>query len=74
MCCVMADQIPKRGRGRPPGKSDARPVSFKIPTGEYEFLEAIVKKRKRLGDSVNDAARNILMGELRHMSKSREFD
>jgi hypothetical protein len=70
----MANDEPKRKRGRPPGKSDARTVTFKIPSGEYEFLEKIVRDRKRVGDSVNDAARAILMGELRQMSKNREFD
>lgn len=70
----MADHTPKRGRGRPPGKSDGRLVKFRIPSGEYEFFERIVKIKKRLGESVNDAARTMVMGELRHMSKNREFD
>jgi hypothetical protein len=69
----MADKVPKRKRGRPPGKSDARRVAFKIPRGEYEFFERIVKGKKRLGDSVNDAARTMVLSELRSISKNREF-
>lgn len=60
----MANGEQKRGRGRPPGKSDAGSISFKLPKGHFTYLERLVTLEKRLGDSVHDAARQLLIAEL----------
>jgi hypothetical protein len=65
----MADSVPKRGKGRPPGKTDAGKVAFRLPKDHFEYLEHLVTGKRRLGDTVNDAARFILIRELDAMLK-----
>ena len=61
---AVTEDKPKRGRGRPPGKSEGESVTFKLPKDHYAYLRYLVTERKRLGDTVNDAARHILIREL----------
>lgn len=60
----MSNGEQKRPRGRPPGRSDAELVSFKLPKAHFDYLHKISVVEKRLGDSVHDAARHILIREL----------
>jgi hypothetical protein len=61
---LMAKGVPKRPRGRPPGKSDAKDVWFRLPPHHYDYLRHLVMVKKRFGDTPNDAAKFILMREL----------
>jgi hypothetical protein len=70
----MAGDIPKRGKGRPLGKSDAGKIAFRLPRGHFEYLERLVTSKRRLGDTVNDAARFILIRELDEMLSSGYHD
>jgi hypothetical protein len=61
----------KRGPGRPPGKGPkGGDVVFRLPRGHYDYLRRIVHQKKRLGHSVNDAARHILIRELDAMERA----
>jgi len=64
----MAGDEPKRV-GRPRGKSEAAPITFALPKDHYVYLRYLVNEKKRLGRSVNDAARHILIRELDEMMK-----
>jgi hypothetical protein len=66
----MAGSGPKRPVGRPRGKGEAEPVTFTLPTDHYVYLRHLVQDKKRLGRSVNDAARHILIRELDAMFKA----
>ena len=66
----MAEEGPKRGRGRPRGKSERSQVTFSLPKGDYAYLDMLVREKKRLGKSVNDAARQILIREVYEMRRT----
>ena len=66
----MAEEGPKRGRGRPPGKSERSQITFSLPKDDYAYLDMLVREKKRLGNSVNDAARQILIRELYEMRRT----
>ena len=66
----MAGNEPKRPVGRPPGKGEAELVSFTLPKDHYDYLRHLVHDKKRLGRSVHDAARHILIRELDAMFKA----
>lgn len=66
----MASGEPKRPRGRPPGKSDALEVWFKLPRHHYDYLRHLATEKKQFGDTVNDAAKYILIRELDAMFRS----
>ena len=66
----MAGEGSKRPRGRPPGKSDRSQVTFSLPKDDYAYLGILVRDKKRLGHSVNDAARHILIRELYEMRRT----
>jgi len=66
----MAGEKAKRGPGRPPGTGPKnRDVVFTLPYGHYDYLRRVVHIKKRLGRSVNDAARHILIRELDAMEE-----
>jgi len=44
-------------------------VVFSLPRGHYDYLRRVVHQKKRLGRSVNDAARHILIRELDAMER-----
>jgi hypothetical protein len=60
---MAAEQL-KRSVGRPRGTSERQAVTFKLPKDHYAYLRYLVVEKKRLGISVNDAARFILIREL----------
>ncbi len=60
----MAEDGPKRRVGRPPGKSDTERVTFTLPKDHFAYLRYLVAEKRRLGNSVNEAARHILIREL----------
>jgi len=66
----MAEEGPKRGRGRPRGRSERSQVTFSLPRDDYAYLQMLVQVKRRLGISANDAARHILIRELDAMRKS----
>jgi hypothetical protein len=66
----MAEQASKRGRGRPPGKSERSQVTFSLPKDDYAYLQMLTRDKKRLGNSVNDAARQILIREVYEMRRT----
>ena len=74
----MAGSGPKRPVGRPPGKGEAESVTFTLPKDHYDYLRRLVYEKKRLGRSVNDAARYILIRELDAMLRddyhNKKFD
>jgi hypothetical protein len=66
----MAGEKSKRGPGRPPVKGPkGGDVVFSLPRGHYDYLRRVVHQKKRLGRSVNDAARHILIRELDAMER-----
>jgi hypothetical protein len=66
----MAEEGPKRGRGRPPGKSERSQVTFSLPKDDYAYLRMLVHEKKRRGKSVNDAARQIMLEEIYEMRRT----
>jgi len=74
----MAGNEPKRPVGRPPGKAEREAVTFTLPKDHYAYLRYLVHEKKRLGRSVNDAARHILIRELDEMQQGgyhkKDFD
>jgi hypothetical protein len=66
----MAEEGPKGRRGRPPGKSERSQVTFSLPKDDYAYLQMLVREKKRLGRSVNDAARQILIREVYEMRRT----
>lgn len=66
----MSEQVPKRKMGRPPGKGDDAPIKFKLPKGHYTYLRHLVVDKRRLGSSVHEAARFIVIRELDEMLKA----
>jgi hypothetical protein len=66
----MAEEGSKRGRGRPPGKSERSQVTFSLPKDDFAYLQMLVRERKRLGRSVNDAARHVLIREIYEMRRT----
>ena len=68
----MADQPQRRPRGRPPKAAQINPqVTFTLPDDHYDYLRYIVEVRRRLGTTVNEAARYILIRELDKMLRRR---
>jgi len=45
-------------------------VTFSLPKDDYAYLQMLVREKKRLGRSVNDAARQILIRELYEMRRT----
>jgi hypothetical protein len=43
---------------------------FSLPRGHYDYLRRVVHEKKKLGRSVNDAARHILIRELDAMERA----
>jgi hypothetical protein len=66
----MAGEGTKRPRGRPPGKSERSQVTFSLPKDDFAYLQMLVGEKKRLGNSVNDAARQILVREVYEMRRT----
>jgi hypothetical protein len=66
----MAGNDQKRPVGRPPGKTERSQVTFSLPTDDYAYLQMLVREKKRLGKSVNDAARQIVVGEIYEMRRT----
>ena len=60
----MADEVPKRKRGRPP--KEGEDVTFKVtlPKHHYDYLEFLAVRKHRLGSSAKQAAEYILTREL----------
>lgn len=48
---------------------EAEQVTFTLPKDHYDYLRFLVQEKKRLGRSVNDAARHILIRELDEMQQ-----
>jgi hypothetical protein len=68
----MADPPQKRSRGRPPRGVQLTPsVSFTLPGDHYDYLRYLVEVKRRLGTTVNEAARYILIRELDKMLRAR---
>ena len=75
----MVDQ-PQRPRGRPrkPAAEKATrlgQVVLRLPDDDYAFLSYLVREKRRLGHTENDAARHILIreiGKLRRRYPRRE--
>jgi hypothetical protein len=67
----MADLLEKRGRGRPPKAKRFPDIAFQLPEGHYEYLRDLVRVKRLLGDTENDAARFILIRELDKMMRGR---
>ena len=66
----MAEEASKRGRGRPPGKSERSQVTFSLPKDDYAYLKMLAREKKRRGNSVNDAARQIVLHEIYEMRRT----
>ncbi len=66
----MAGNEPKRPVGRPPGKPERYQVTFSLPKDDYAYLQMLVREKKRLGSSVNDAARRMVVSEIYEMRKT----
>jgi hypothetical protein len=66
----MAEERPKRPVGRPPGKAETEAVTFQLPRDHHAYLRFLVVEKKRLGNTVNDAARHILIRELDAMLRN----
>lgn len=65
----MAPEEPKRGRGRPPGKSDDPVVTFAVSRRLYEYL-GWLQRNTLLGRTENDVARRVLGRRLEDMRQS----
>ncbi len=67
----MAEEKPKRGRGRPAKPEDAdRSLTVSLPKHHFDYLEYIATKKKRLGTSAKTAAEHILIRELDAMLRT----
>jgi hypothetical protein len=61
----MSDQLPKRGRGRPPKPPDAdHTFEVTLPRHHADYLEFLATKKRRLGITAKAAAEHILIREL----------
>jgi hypothetical protein len=61
----------KRKRGRPRKDGDAKiRIIFRLPEHNFQYLEYLVLRKKRLGESIHEAARYILVRELEEMFHS----
>jgi hypothetical protein len=68
----MADLPQKRPRGRTPkGVQIAPAVTFTLLGDHYDYLRYLVEVKRRLGTTVNEAARYILIRELDKMLRAR---
>lgn len=67
----MADEPPKRKRGRPRIPPDAAvPLEISLPRHHYDYLNFLVFKKRRLATSIKGAAEHILIRELDSLFKS----
>lgn len=60
----MAEERPKRKRGRPRKEGDDVLLNLHLPRHNYEYLQYLVVKKHRLGVTVVEAAEHILIREL----------
>ena len=67
----MLEPPEKRGPGRPRKDKSFPPIAFQLPEGHHEYLSYLVRVRRRLGDTENEAARFILIRELDKMMRGR---
>lgn len=65
----MMESLAKRGPGRPQKPKKFPDVAFQLPEGHYEYLRHLVRVRRLLGDTENDAARFIVIRELDKMMR-----
>lgn len=66
----MAEDKPKRGRGRPPKEDKGETLAVTFPRHHFDYLQLLALKRHRLGTSAKEAAEHILIRELDAMFKA----
>jgi hypothetical protein len=69
----MADEAPKRKRGRPPKQPGTRRettrVAFNLPKDDFDYLAYLAVSQKRLGITIHDAARALVIREVATLRK-----
>jgi hypothetical protein len=60
----MADEKPKRPRGRPPKGGEDVTLKVTLPKHHHDYLEFLAVRKHRLGTSAKQVAEHILIREL----------